>query len=379
MHALRRIYTISFLYYLGFAATAYLNATFLATIFEEKEVGFLFAIGSLVTLGLLEIFPQIVAKIGGRRSVSLLASGSILGLLLMIIGQTPVIIGVGFALFIGSSTVLVSNLDLLITHYGNVHAVGKTRGTYLTIVNIAWMLTPVLASRIAVTYGFTSLFGIVIMLFIFVGLGVWFGLRNYQESKHTHTSLLNLLKTIGKHRAIQNITMINLVLQFFYALMIMYTPFYLKNSGGFDTATIGVILTIMLVPFVLLDKIAGRWADNWKHGEKKLLIIGFSIMSLATIAFGTTAGGSFLLYALILFCTRVGASLAEVASESYFFKQVTAEEVDAISLFRMMNPIAFLIGPIIGTIILKSTNYHTLFILLGFSLLTGIWYTKRLK
>lgn len=379
MNALKKIYAVSFLYYLGFALTAYLNASFLATVFEEKEVGLLFAIGSLVTLGLLEVFPQIVAKIGGRRSVVLLASGSILGLMFMIWSIVPILTGFGFALFIGSSTVLASNLDLLITEYGNTNEIGNTRGTYLTIVNIAWMLTPLLASKIAVLYGFSKLFGIVIVFFVLVAIGVWFGLYNYKESKHTHTSLLRLLKNIRKHREIKSITLINFILQFFYALMIMYTPFYLKNIGGFDTTTIGIILTIMLVPFVLFDKIAGRWADKWKHGEKKLLAIGFIIMSLATVVFGFTTGASFLLYALILFCTRVGASIVEVASESYFFKQVTAEEVDAIALFRMMNPIAFLIGPLIGTLILMSANYHTLFVLLGFSVLGGIWHTKRLK
>lgn len=379
MNALKKIYSISFLYYLGFALTAYLNASFLATIFAEKHIGILFGLGSVVSLCLLEIFPNIIKNLGNRKSVSLLSIVSIFGLLGMIFGKTPVLIGAGFTVFIGTSTVLASNIDLLITHYSTEGTVGNTRGTYLTIINSAWMLAPIAAGQIVASYGFSKLFGLVLTLFVLVAGGLWIGLRRYKESTHTHTSLVKLIKTIHTQKALFWIILINALLQFFYALMIMYTPLYLKDTGGFDTKTIGVILTIMLIPFVLLDRQAGTWADTWQNGEKKLLTGGFICMAIATIVFGLVTSTSVAVYATLLFFTRIGASIVEVAGETYFFKHITEKQVDAISLFRMMNPLAFLVAPLVATVVFNFGGHQILFMSLGFFLFLGVFLTHKLK
>jgi len=78
------------------------------------------------------------------------------------------------------------------------------------------------------------------------------------------------------------------------------------NILGFGWENIGLIFTIMLVPFVLVDFPLGRLSD--KIGEKKLLITGFLITILFTLIIPFISAPLVWIWAIILFGTRLGAA-----------------------------------------------------------------------
>ena len=119
----------------------------------------------------------------------------------------------------------------------------------------------------------------------------------------------------------------------------------------------------MLLPFPTIQYPAGKLAD--KIGEKKFLTIGFFIMAIALYWFAKTLSGTVFVFAIILFLSRVGASLAEVMVETYFFKQVNEEDVGSISLFRNMRSVAFILGPLSATFLVAKTGIHSLFFVLS--------------
>ena len=63
--------------------------------------------------------------------------------------------------------------------------------------------------------------------------------------------------------------------------MVIYTPIYLHEHIGLPWSDIGIIFTIMLLPFVLFEFPAGKLADG-KWGEKEPPIIGIILIAVST-------------------------------------------------------------------------------------------------
>lgn len=168
------------------------------------------------------------------------------------------------------------------------------------------------------------------------------------------------------------------MLSFFFSWMAVYTPIYLHNFLGFDWQQIGTMFAIMHIPYITLEVPIGRLADKYRC-ESKIIAIGFLIVGLSTIALGFFADGSFISWTIGLLLTRVGASLVQTGNESYFFRHVNADDSHMIALYRNAPPMAYILGPAIGTLVLSFTNYNNLFIVLGIIMLAVVFFASRLK
>ena len=160
------------------------------------------------------------------------------------------------------------------------------------------------------------------------------------------------------------------ILQFFYAWVVIYLPLYMITEIGFDWQTLGFLFTIMLLPFMIFELPVG-WIADHKYGEKEFMIFGFIAMSLAAALLTLTYEKTFIVWAVLLFFSRFGASFVEVTNESYFFKQVKSDDSDLISLFRMTRPFAYILAPLIATISLSFLSFGATFWVLGSITLLG--------
>ena len=152
--------------------------------------------------------------------------------------------------------------------------------------------------------------------------------------------------------------------------MIIYSPIYLHEYLGFAWNKIGIIFTIMLLPFVFLDFPLGKLSD--KIGEKKMLFVGFMISAVFTLLIPLILEPTLWLWAMILFTTRIGAAIIEIMSESYFFKSVTERNDDEISFFRNTGPLSFLIAPLCATgLLFVLPSFKYLFFVLGAVMFIG--------
>ncbi len=175
------------------------------------------------------------------------------------------------------------------------------------------------------------------------------------------------------------ITMINFILQFFFATMVVYTPIYLFKHLGFSWDQLGAIFTIMLVPFVLFGIPTGILIDKYNVKKRTLLYAGFIIMSLSTITMTFLDSHSIALWALVLFVTRVGASIIETTAEVYFFTHVTEEDAYLLGVFRDMTPVSFIMAPLIATLVFIYLPFNFLFLILGVFTLSGLYYIPQLR
>ena len=71
--------------------------------------------------------------------------------------------------------------------------------------------------------------------------------------------------------------------------------------------------------------------------------------------------------------------MIEVASEGYFFKHVDADDADVVSAFRMLYPFAYIVSPLIGTLLLFIVPLQYLFIIAALIIFSGIWFVVPIQ
>lgn len=378
MHLLRRVYITSFIFSFNLALTAYINSSFISNYIDESRIGLIFSIAAFATFIGLQYLPHILEVIGNRDLALSLLFLAVFSLFMLIVAKNPMVVIGFFILYIASNNLMVYSLDIFVEHFSKNSSTGRARGLYLMITNLAWMLSPFVAGMIVSKHGFSALYSLVICIILFVFLFIRFALKKFKDSVYLKMSLWSGFSFIKNRPNIVRIIILNFFLQFFFSWMIVFTPIYLREVVGFGYETIGVIFMVMLSPFVLLQLPLGILADR-KWGEKEMLTIGFIVMGLSTILFGIYSGVNPIIFAVILFFTRVGASTIEVMCETYFFKQINDNEPEIISLYRTTTPIAFIVAPLIGSFLILRIPFGSLYSILGILVIIGTFFILRLK
>ncbi|MEI7810382.1 MAG: MFS transporter [bacterium] len=372
------IFLAGFLFSIPLALTSYINSSFLSNYLNEDYVGIVYVIASIISIvGLLKM-PKILTRLGNRFTTLSLTLAAFLSLLILAFGQNVYSAVFGVVLYFISTDLIIISLDIFIEDFSKNSGIGKFRGLYLMIINIAWVLSQMISGSIIAKSSFRGiyLFSAVFML-LTSAIFVLF-LHDFKDPKYIKVPILKTIKVFIENKNISKIYLINLILKFFFAWMVIYTPIYLYEHLGFNWQQIGFIFTIMLLPFVLLDFPLGRISD--KIGEKRILIIGFLITIIFTFIIPFISSHEVWVWALILFGTRMGAAAIEVMSESYFFKEVKEENSDEISFFRNTYPLSFVIAPLLATpVLLLVPSFKYLFAVLAAIILIGLFLSLRLK
>lgn len=373
------IYIATFIAAFHVFLMVYVNSSFLSQFISEKSVGLLYIIGSLASIAALLIIPIILRAFGNYITIITLTILEILVLLGMaFIREAAIIIPLFVAHWVLFQLMFI-NMDVFFESSQEQETdTGRKRGVLLTIINSALILSILIVGFILKDNEFWKVYLISAGILIPFLLIVLIKFRKFKDPVYESFRILNTIKKIKKNKPVRNIFMSQLFLKFFFSWMVVYMPIYLHSHIGFDWPQISIIFTIMLLPFVLLEIPAGHIADKlW--GEKELLSAGFIITALFTIIIPFISVASFILWAAILFATRVGASLAEITTESYFFKQVQGDDADIISFFRMTRPLAYIIGPIVAIIALEFLPFQYIFLVLGIIMFFGLKYSLALK
>ncbi len=305
---------------------------------------------------------------------------NILSLVGMITSQTPFIIGTSFVIFSTTNSLVMFCIDIFIERFSDKTKMGKIRGLYLTIMNLAWVLSPLFAAfLITKEGGYRTIYIITLLLVTIMTIGLLFSVKTFKDKKYIRIPFLKACRYIREKYNMLAIMIINFTLQFFYAWMTIYTPIYLHEHLGLDWGKIGIIFTIMLVPFVLLQYPTGIIIDRYNVKKRTLLYVGFIIMGVSTIVISFIYSTQILAWIIILFITRIGASIIEVTSDIYIFKNINEEETYLLGLYRDMYPVAYIIAPILGTATLLIMPFRYIFIILGLIVLSTILFIPKLK
>lgn len=361
-----------------YALIIYVNSTLLNNFFSETQVSGLYVIGSIANTILLVNASKILEKIGIYKFAVYCIIIEFLSILGLAVSSTPFLIGLYFLVHLVTISLLLFNMDMFIEDVTNNKSLtGSIRATYLTVTNITIVLGPSLVALIMFKGNYSLVYlascAFLIPLYFFFRR-----LKDVQNPVVQHIKIKETLSEYIKNKNLYNIFISNFLLQLFYAYMVIYVPLYLEKYIEFSWPEIGVMFTIMLLPFVFLELPVGELADE-KYGEKEFLTVGFLIMGLSTIFISFVTAKVFWIWATLLFITRVGASFVEISTESYFFKQVNPDKSDVISFFRISRPLSFIVGPLLATITLEFIPYQYIFISIGALMIIGTRYSLALN
>lgn len=364
---------------------AYVNSSFLSTYIPETKIGFLYAFTSTITIILIIFTPRMIGRWGNKKvllCLSIFSLFSIIPLTFPIWGYSPTIFSAlsAFSLYIILGYLVRYVLDVYLENISDNKGTGLIRGVYMTFYNFAWLVSPFIAANLASTGNFGLVYGVAGVILIPLILIISFGLK---ETSCPHCvvpgasvwkSLKNIWgKKIPEANNIRRILIIDFLLNFFYAVMVVYMPLYLHNHIGLAWSEIGLAFTIMLLPFVLFELPLGRIADKYL-GEKEILIGGILIIVFSTIACSYLDTTNWIFWAVLLFITRVGASSIEIMKETYLFKKISGKDSGIVALSRISVPFSYLLGPIFVSLILMYFDFRYIFVGLGLVMLLGLKY-----
>ena len=363
-------YLIGFLFSVHTALIVYSNSSFLNQFIPESYAGLLYSIASIICIFGLLIIPRVIARFGSRITMISLLLITIGACIVQIFTPSPIAVMIAFCGLFATNTMFFLANDIMIDLIAENESMGKTRGNYLTALNIGYVIAPSITGFVLARMGFSTLYTIAAVLLVPL-LIIIIQARSIRKIHISKVNILQSLKNLWKNKNVRNIALANFLLQFFYAWMIIYTPIFLHEQLGIPWDSVGTLFSVMLFAFVLTQIPLGRLADQYL-GEKYLLIGGFIIIGITTSLLFFLPVFTLPLLGLILFGTRIGASCIEVLTESYFFKKIPHDESGEISIFRNMYPIAYIIAPIIGGGILQILPVQYLFLILGIIMLCGI-------
>lgn len=371
------VYLGGFLLAVHYALVAYVNSSLLKQFVSDSFLNILYAIGSVFSIIFLFLAPLLLRKYGSIFTLLFFTTMEALAVFGMGSFDAAILVIVLFVAQLAAEPMLYFCLDVNLEQETKTEgSTGSKRGIFLSVQNIAWILSPLAFTFLLAKADFSKVYFLSAAALIPLFLIVSIFYKNIKETNRAASNILAILRSFQNSGDKARIIGTQFILNFFYSWMMIYLPLLLSKEMGFSWEKIGVMFTIMLLPFLLFEFPAGLFADK-KIGEKELLITGFVIMSLATFIIPMLYTLSFLIWASVLFVTRIGASLVEISSETFFFKHIKEEDTGLISLFRMSRPLSLIIASLITIPIISYFSYSSSFYFLAFFTLCGLFFIPK--
>ena len=367
----------SFLVGFSQAAIVYVLSTYFKKVTGTENVGIFYTISYLIILLALLNLHKLVHGLGKVRNFvfsSLLKVTANLLLIAFPFSSWSIVFLVMYVVFMGIEW---ANLDSILETFSEDETSGRIRGWHLTILNLGFIFGPWLSTTLLQKFDFQGVFLLALGLNVLTLLISLVGFRDMDGKFEKKIQSLEIVALAIKNKNIFSIYYISFILEFFYAIMIVYAPLYLLDMG-FSWEQIGLAFTLMLVPFVLLQYPVGILADK-KMGERELLVVSILIMSLSTLAFYFFSSKIILFWAIMLFATRIGAALIEILRDSYFYKQIDGRDVDLINFFRSAMPLAYVVATGLSALLLLFFPLKSVFLVVSLVSLSALYPAFKLK
>lgn len=375
----KKLYFIDIVSFLmGFAAAlfAYILSSYFKEVMGTDNIGIIYFISYVFVLILLLNLHKIIYVFGKSFVLHI----SFLLKIIAVVGLLSVPVsfaGIGFLIiYTIAGTLSWTVLSLILESFSVDCESGRIRGAHLSISNVGFLLGPLLSAQLLEKYGFNGVFFVSLLVYIVIFI---FSLTYIRKTNHhfkQKIKVAELLKKVSKRKNILRIFYVSFVLEFFYALMVIYVPIYLLEKG-FNWDQLGVAFTIMLIPFVFIQYPVGLIADK-KTGEKEMLLFAFFILGISTILFYFSDSLDIMVWTTILLLGRIGAALVEVLRESYFFKRIDGDDVDVVNFFNTSRPVAFIVATAISSLLLIFFPISSVFILVAVVCFSAIYPTFKL-
>jgi MFS family permease len=374
------VYLASIIFTFQTLVTAYSSSTYMEKFVSPEAVGVIYSVSAGLAIVFSLLLPRLLRHTGNVMLCLLLVILVSFSQVLMGLGLSTMSVVFAFILYLSTTPQIYLNIDVFLeTLIGTEEgSTGSKRGLILTLMSIAAFLSPLAMGHIIGEDG-----DLAQVYFVGAGVGLFFialiiaRFRQFLDPLYKTIRVRDMLRDAAKDTDVRTVMTGQFLLQFFYTWAIVYIPLYLATEVNFDWPTISQILAVGLFAFVIFEYPIGIIAD--RHiGEKEMMALGFVILAVCSASVSFLAAYGVIFWMILMFVSRIGASLVEVTTESYFFKKVDGDEPNLIGLFRLMRPLANLLGALAGSIALYFLPFNFIFIVLAAVMATGVFFTSFL-
>ena len=243
---------VTFLIGFSQAVLTYVMSSYFKLATGTESVGIFYGVSYVVYLMILFNLHKLV-RLAGKSNVfyfSLLAN-IIISLFLTFSG--PSIVGILLLmLYIVVSHVVWVALDVIIESFSVDRMSGRIRGLHLTIFNAGFLFGPFISTYILDRIGFQGIFVFALIFNCLIFIFGLIGFRNINHKFERKLKIMGVLRRVATKKDILRIYYVSFVLEFFYALMTIYTPIYLRDLC-FSLVCNVLIFIAILLPFVILQ------------------------------------------------------------------------------------------------------------------------------
>ena len=375
------VYLISVIFYFHTLLVSYTTPTYLSEFVDAKHIGLLYSVGSIGSLIFFMLLPTIL-KHSGNYVVTLgLMAISIITLAITGAGSSTMLVLIGIILYLVINPLMYLNLDIFSeTLIGkNEGQTGHVRGLTLSLMSLAALLAPLTISYVVGTSdNLGQLYFIAIAVGLVFMIVVMAKFKQFVDPLYHRIKIMPLLHQCYDNRAIKLVLSTHFLLQIFFTWTVIYFPLYLASVINLPWSTIGGIIAAGLLAYVVCEYPIGIIADNY-YGEKEMMAFGFLILALSVAAISFMNTSEMIPWMILMFISRVGASLVEVTTESYFFKKVNGGDANLMSVFRLTRPLSVLAGSLLGSLCLAFIPFNLAFLVLAFVMVIGLFITLGIE
>ncbi|MCX6797692.1 MAG: MFS transporter [Candidatus Falkowbacteria bacterium] len=376
---LKILYLLGLILALATAIPTYIQSNFIGQFVSLTGVSIFFVVSNLITFFVIIFFPNFIKKLTNYFLTKIVLAVYGASLLALSIADNTLAVFVSFLFLSISSNLIWINMDFFIESFSSDAKTGRIRTIYFTFINLGWILAPLFSSYLIKRGNYSWPFlAAALVLIPFYLIFIYHGRGLQDKVKYHKINIRRTLKNIWANRNLRGVFSLSLLLNLFFNSAVVFIPIYLHQNLGLSWDQLGLVFAFMLLPFILFEIPAGIIADK-KLCEKEIFQIGFSILIISLLSFFWVKSNNVLIWAFLLFFSRIGASLIEAMRESYFFRIVDVADVEYIDFFRTSTPLGYLIGSALGIIVFKFYSLENLFLILAIVMLSSFYFLHLMK
>lgn len=270
------------------------------------------------------------------------------------------------------------SLDTLLVAASPKEKMGRNRGLYIFFFHLGFISGPLVSGFLLEWYGFSSVFFWALLCFILLFFLAVFGSVRLSIPKQRFPRSLHFLRFVKKHPDLARIYALSILLEGLYAMSAIVFPLHLMEEGLTPSQT-GVVLMVMISPFLFLPFVSGKLADVlW--GEKEMLLGAVVLAGATLLLMAIVSSQSVWVWAGLCFFTRVGASVMETMRDSYYYKSIDGRDAHLIVFFRTARSVGIIAAALGMFLLLAFTDsLRIVFLLFGFLLLASVFFISRIR
>lgn len=371
---------LTILYALHYAIPLYATSSYLHVYFSSAVVSAIYVFASICALFASLILSKSIRRFHTYPFIFTIVIAEIVTLIIFGSTTNQYLLPLLFILHFVLQVLIWVCLNIYIESFSKHAGIGSIRGVFLTVFNLGVIISPLIGGTILSHSSFKMLYiasALTLLPFLYY---LHKYLIHIKEPAYHAVNIFPAIRALSNNKNLRAAFISQLMVQCFYAVMVIYSPLYLVTLGVPLTTYLSFILPLALIPLVLLPYELGILADK-KYGEKEILLIGLLILTVTTFICVTIQSADPRIWIAVLLISRIGASFVETMAFTYYFKKIGPEDASMTALFSNTTGIATILVGTVGIIVAPFLieRPQLMFIVLGCAILWSISYVLPMR